>query len=427
MNKCIGILAGMMACMGLMAQSVPTPAPPQAFPVLLRNGIIHPGKGQPSMTGDLLVSEGKIAAVGVVRDIPQGCKVVDLNGQHVYPGLIACNTQLGLEEVEAVRATLDAAEVGEINPNVRAVVAFNTDSKVTPTVRSNGVLIAQIAPTGGLMAGSSSVVQLDAWSWEQATYVSDDAIHVMWPEMRIASHRFAPPAEEQRKRIKESLARLDKSVEDARAYQAAKTAGKLEQHDLRWEALIPVLRKEKPLWIHARTEKQIRSAVAFCMENDLKMVLVGGQDAMYCLDLLRGQSIPVVLFQPHSLPTSEEADVDLPYKTAGLLQKEGILVALSQDGFWQQRNLAFLAGTAAAYGLPKEEALALVTSNPAKILGIADRTGTLEPGMDANIVVSRGDLLDMRSSDVVWACIQGREIDLGNHQKDLFTKFSRRP
>jgi imidazolonepropionase-like amidohydrolase len=425
MNKLLAALCIAWMPLHIQAQPVPTPAPRQTQAIVLRNGIIHPGNGQKSAPGDLLIQDGMLLAIGAVT-APADAHVIDLKGQHVYPGLIAAVTQLGLEEVEAVRATRDNAEVGEINPNARAIVAFNTDSRVTPTVRSNGVLLAQVTPNGGLFSGMSSVVQLDAWTWEEAAYLPDDALHLAWPNMHLRTGRFAPPVEEQKKRLKETLDQLTKAMQDARAYAAAKSAGRLEQHDLRWEAMVPVLEGKKPVWVHAGTERQIRAAIAFALEHQIRMVLVGGQDAWLLKDLLKAHEIPVVLHQPHALPRSEDDDVDQPFKTAKMLHEAGVLVALSSEGFWQQRNLPFLAGTAAAHGLAPETALQLITSNPARILGIEQRAGSLEVGKDAHVIVTEGDLLDMRTSNVVWACVQGRVIDLGNHQKDLYKKFQTR-
>jgi len=427
MNKWMMTVLTALVCQISVAQSVPVPGKSAEGPVLLKNGVIHPGKGLPAFTGSILFEMGKIVSVGPSLTLPSGGSEVDLKGGHVYPGLIACNTQLGLEEVEAVRATLDSEESGSVNPNARALVAYNTDSKVTPTVRSNGVLLAQVSPKGGLFSGTSSVVQLDAWNWEDAAYLADDALHVNWPDLQISTGRWAPPVEEQKKRISESLDRIEQVMMEAKAYSSAKEAGLLRDHDLRWEAMIPVLKKQTPVWVHANSELQIRSAVAFSIKHAVKLVLVGAQDAIHCVDLLHSHKIPVVLFPPHSLPVADDSDVDQPYKSAAQLHTAGLKVAISQDGFWQQRNLPFLAGTVASHGLDSEQALALITSNPAEILGIGGRTGSLEPGMDATLLVSKGDLLDMRSSDVTQAWIQGRAVDLGNHQKDLYQKFINRP
>jgi imidazolonepropionase-like amidohydrolase len=426
MNKALLLLAILPLSLGLYAQSVPVPAPAQSKPMLLRGGTLHAGDGTPAVVGDLLLVGGKIQAIGTVATVPDNTEIIDVAGKHVYPGLIATNTSLGIQEVEAVRATIDHQEAGEVNPNMRTLIAYNTDSRVTPTVRSNGVLIAQVVPEGGLYAGTSSVVQLDAWTWEQAAYAADDALHLYWPSMTLSNSRFAPPMEEQKKRLRENLDNIAKAFSESRAYAQAKQAGTLTQIDQRWEAMLPVLRKERPVWIHAQSERQLRAAIAFKVEQDIEVVLVGGADAWLMVDQLKRYNIPVVLEPTQSLPRLEDDDIDQPYKTARILHEAGVLVALSGTGFWRQRNLPFLAGTAATGGVSPEVALAMITSHAARILRIDGRTGTLAVGKDANVIVSQGDLLDMRTSLVTWACIQGRVLDLGNHHEDMYKKFKLR-
>lgn len=426
MNKALLLLSSLFLAQALCAQGVPVPAPAQARPILLRGGTLHPGDGSPSLLGDLLIVGGKIQAMGAIPTVPDNTDIVEIAGQHVYPGLIATNTSLGIQEVEAVRATEDQKEPGELNPNMRTLIAYNTDSRVTPTVRSNGVLLAQVVPQGGLFAGTSSVMQLDAWTWEQAAYRTDDALHLYWPNMHISNSRFAPPMEEQKKRMRDNLDRIGQAFRDARAYALAKKAGTLQQTDQRWEAMLPVLDKQRPVWIHAQTERQLRAAIALQAEQDIQVVLVGGADAWLVIDLLKRQQIPVVFQPTQSLPRTDDDDIDQPFKTARILHEAGVLVALSGDGFWRQRNLPFLAGTAVTGGLSPDAALAMITSHPARILGIEGRTGSLAIGKDANVVVSQGDLLDMRSSILTWACIQGRTIDLGNHHEDMYKKFKQR-
>lgn len=410
----------------MQAQSLPTPAPAQSQPILLKNATLHLGNGTVIAPGDLLFLEGKIVEIGTVTKNLTDAKVIDLSGKHVYPGFIAPNTQIGLSEIEAVRATNDFAETGEINPNVRAIIAYNTDSRVTPTIRSNGVLLTQVTPTSGLFSGTSTIVQLDAWNWEDAGYLKDDGVHLNWPRMRFNDAPWAPPVEEQKKNARENQEKLDRAMTDAKAYAAAKKAGTLTQTDLRWEALLPVLEKKKPLYIHASDEKQIQAAVAFAVQHDLRMVLVGGADAWRVTELLRQRDIPVILHKTHALPVTEDDAVDQMYHTPKMLQDAGVRFCLSHQEFWNQRNLPFIAGTAAAYGLTPEQALSSITLSTAQILGIADRTGSLETGKDANIIVSTGDVLDMRTSQIEYAWIQGRQIDLGNHQTDLYKKYKDR-
>lgn len=409
----------------LPAQYVPTPAPAQSQPILLQNATIHTGTGQ-VVTGDVFFDGGKLITVGQGQAPSEGTLRINCAGKHIYPGIIAPATQIGLDEIEAVRSTDDRQEAGNINPNTRSIIAYNTDSRVTPTLRSNGILMAQVAPAGGLLSGTSSIVQLDAWNWEDAAYLMDDGVHLKWPTMRLRSAWWAPPAEKQKKRLKKTLETLEKAMTDARGYLLGKEKGRIDKTDLRWEAMVPILKKEKPLFIHAETEQQINAALEFMLRQDVRMVLVGGQDAWLLSTQLKELNIPVILHKPQSLPRTEDDHVDISYKRARMLHEAGVLVALSMEDFWNQRNLPFQAGTAAAYGVPKEEALKMITLNTAKILGIADRTGSLEAGKDATLLIVSGDLLDMRTSNVEMAFIQGRQIDLGNKQKDLYTKFKKK-
>lgn len=407
----------------LFSQDVPSPAPAHKGNLLLENATIHVGDGTLIEKGNVLIVDNKIQTVGITDFLPPNVERIDLSGKHIYPGLIAPISQIGLSEVEAARATSDRSEVGSINPNVRAIISYNTDSRVTPTLRSNGILLVQVTPDGSLLKGLSSVVQLDAWSWEDAAYLTDDALHMQWPAQQISTFPGAPPREEQEKRLKERMQQIDGALRDAKAYAAAKAENKLTKTDLRWEAMVPVIKKEKAIWIAANAEKDIRSALEFTLRHDLRMVLVGGADAWLLSDLLRQYQVPVVLGKPHSLPRTEDDAVDQPFNTPKILHKAGLLTCLSMDSYWNSRNLPFQAGQTVASGLTKEEALQLVTLNTAKILGIDARTGSITAGKDANLIVSEGDLLDMRTSQVTMAWIQGRKIDLGNKQKDLNTKF----
>lgn len=423
MKKLSALIGGLLLVGSLNAQSVPTPGPAQAVPIFLQNATVHYGNGKVETNANILIAEGKIVAAGIAKIDPGSAEVIDLSGKHVYPGLIAPVSNLGLVEIDAVRSTHDNAEAGTINPNARAIISYNTDSRVTPTVRSNGVLLAQIMPSGGLISGLSSVVQLDAWNWEDAAYNLDDGMRLNWPSQRIQTASWAPPREEQLKKIKENLEKVDKTFRNALAYRSAKEAGKIEKTDQRWEAMLPFLKGEKQIYLFADSEQDIRSALEFTRRYDLKIVLVGGDDAWRLIGMLKAMNVPVILSKPHSLPRTEDDGIDIPFKTAMMLHEAGILTCLSIDNFWNYRNLPFQAGQLVAMGMDKEVALQLITSNTAQILGIEKRTGTIAEGMDANIIVSTGDLLDMRSSNIEMALIQGRKMDLGNKQKDLYKKF----
>ncbi len=426
MNKLIiFVLIGMgfFENRNLFAQSVPTPAAKQTTSVLLQNVIIHTGEGTVIEKASLLFSEGKIISMGEVTQKPAGTRIIDLNGKHIYPGLIALNSTIGLNEIEAVRATRDAAESGTFNPNARALIAYNTDSRVTPTLRANGILFAEVTPRGGFISGTSAIVQLDAWNWEDAALKPAAAMHLNWPDMKINSRSIKPNVSEQEKKINESIQEIENFFHDSNNYRLAKKTSPGANVDLRFEAMIPVFERKLPLLVHAESARQIQSVLSFKRKFNINIVLVGASDAWLVTDLLKSENVAVILDETHSLPNYEDDPIDLPYKLPAILQKAGITFAISGGDFWDQRNLAFQAGTASGYGLSKEEALTAITYSPAKILGIDEWVGSLAVGKSASFLVVEGDLLDMKSSIICQAFIEGREIDLGNRQRDLYKKF----
>jgi imidazolonepropionase-like amidohydrolase len=408
--------------LAIMAQQ-PIPAKPQAKPVVLIGGTAHLGNGQVIQNSAIGFDNGKIVLVEEASKAQidrNKYEVVDITGKHVYPGFIAPVTSLGLTEVESVRATKDMQEVGRINPDVRAIIAYNTDSKVTPTVRTNGILLAQITPAGGLISGQSSVVELDGWNWEDASYKSDEGIHLNWPQMYVRQGWWAEPGDIQKENTEKELQKIKSFFSDAKAYSMH---ANLTEKNLRLESMKGLFDGSKKLYIHADYIKEIIAAVNFTKEFGIKMVLVGGDDSWMVTSLLKENNIPVILNQTHSLPLRDDDDLDLPYKLPYLLQQAGVLFCMSNEGFWQQRNLPFDAGTSVVYGLTKEQALMSITSNTAKILGIDKTVGTLETGKDATLIVSKGDALDMMGNAVELAFIRGKNIELTNVQQPLYKKY----
>jgi len=416
------------------AQETMAPAKPQTGIIYIKNATIHVGDGKVIENGVIKIKDGKIAEVGANIAVPAGAEVVDAHGKQVYPGLILPTSSLGLVEIGAVRATSDVQEIGEFNPNVRSIVAYNTDSKVINTLRSNGILLANIVPQGSFLAGSSSVVQLDAWNWDDAAYKTDEGMHLYMPSMlpRPGGGRFGgggaggaqQPAADP---VKEALDKIEGIKGFFRMSKAYLGEGTHEEANLKFEAMKGLFNKTQKLYVHANTVKQMLVALDFVKEFGFEMVIVGGSDSWQIADLLKQNNVAVIINQPHSLPTAEDDDVDQPYKLAAQLQKAGVMFAISDDdGQTRGRNLAFNAGTAATYGLTKEEALAAITLNAAKIMGVADKTGSIEVGKDANIIISDGDILDMKSSTVTDAFIQGRKINLDDKQKQLYEKYQQK-
>jgi imidazolonepropionase-like amidohydrolase len=407
----------------------PTPARAQTKSILINGATVHDGAGKVFTEASVGFKDGKIVYLSYQKQGEDKFiwdTIIDAKGKHIYPGLIALNTYLGLSEIEAIRAMNDYAEVGANNPSARSLIAYNTDSKVTPTVRSNGILMAQITPQGGLVSGSSSIVNLDAWNWEDAAYKTDEGIHINWPGMRVYYGNGSEQEEfekKQKERISKEIERIETIFADAYAYQlTAKPATK----NLHLEAMRGLFNGTKKLYIHADYVKEIIAAINLCNKYKLTFVLVGGADAGMVLNLLKENNVAVILGKTHVLPNRDDEAIDAPFTLPKKLKDAGILFAISCEGFWQVRNLPFMAGTAAAYGLTKEEALSTITNDAAKITGIDQQVGSIVLGKDATLLICDGDLLDMKSSIIKRAFIQGRIIDLDNIQHQLYEKYKKK-
>jgi imidazolonepropionase-like amidohydrolase len=430
------------AAVGLLvtakAQENMAPAPKQAQPIVVTGATVHVGNGQVLNNASVVIVNGKITAVGNNVATPAGAKTVNAQGKHVYPGLILSSSNLGLVEVNSVRATSDAREIGDMNPNLHSIIAYNTDSKVTNTLRPNGILLANIVPEGGMLSGQSSVVQLDAWNWEDAAYKTDNGVVFRMPSLLARPRGFGfgggggggrrgDQAAGDSDPVKEALDRIDNFKSFLRQAKAYNALNKPDEINLKYAGVKGLFDKSKKLYIHASTVKQILVALDIAKEFDLDAVIVGGEDSWQVADLLKQNNVSVILSQPHALPILTDDDVDQPYKTAALLQKAGVTFAINdEDGQTRGRNLAFNAGTAVAYGLTKEQALQAITLNAARVLGVADKTGSIEIGKDANIIISEGDILDMRTQNITQAFIQGREIELQSKQTQLYDKFKKK-
>lgn len=417
----------LLFCVTIISQAQQTPASAQSENILITGATAHLGNGKVIKNSAIAFEKGKLTIVAdatTVRIDPTNYKTIDASGKHVYPGFIAPNTQLGLTEVSAVRATRDASELGSLNPSLRAIIAYNTDSDVTPTVRSNGVLMAQIVPVGGRISGQSSVVSLDAWNWEDAAYTTDEGIHLNWPRMFRYTGWWAEPGEiKKNERYDDQKKAFEELFRDGQAYAKK---GKAKKVNLKLEALRGLFDKSKTLYVHTQEVKTMTEAIFFAESFGVKLVLVGCREAWMMTDLLKEKNVPVVLEQTQSLPSRTDEDVDQPFKTPALLQAGGVTYCFSIDGFWQQRNLPFQAGQAIGYGLGYEDAIAALTLQTAKILGVDKTTGSLEIGKEATLFISEGDALDMRTCKVTTAFIQGKMIDVDNKQKALYRKFKKK-
>ncbi len=407
------------------AQDDVYPVAAQKGTFYITNATIHVGNGTVINNGIIKITDGKIIQVGESISTSGG-DVIDANGQQVYPGLILPESDLGLKEIaNAVRGSNDYQELGEWNPDVQSAVAYNTDSKIINTLKANGILLANVCPTGSLLAGTGSVVQLDAWNWEDALYKRSSGVEFYMPSLINRRGRFARFFQQaQTDPVKEGL---DKIEEVKKFFREAKAYSQETNHketNLKFEALKPLFEKQEKLFVHAEIVKQMLIAIDFAKEFGIDVVVVGGNESWQIPDLLKQNNISVILSREYRLPETEDEDVDQPFKTPYMLKQAGVLFALNDDfDETRYRNLAFNAGTAAAYGLSKEEALQSITLDAAKILGIADRTGSIEVGKDANIVISKGDILDLRTSIITAAFIQGRKVSLENKQTQLYERY----
>ncbi len=411
-----------LAATTLSAQQ--TPGDAQSEVLIVNGGTYHLGNGKVITDGHLIFENGKITAIGEGQTRQAG-KTINGSGKHIYPGFIAPAKSLGLIEVNSVRASNDQDELGEFIPNVKSIIAYNAESKVVESMRPNGVLLGQITPQGGRISGSSSIVQFDAWNWEDAAIKEDDGIHLHWPgsfrrgRWWIGEARGFTPNKEYTNQISE----IKNYLTSSKAYSDAAIANE------GYKAMQGLFTGAKKLYIYADSEKEIIDAVTTAKEAGVtSIVIIGGYEAHKITNFLKTQNVPVLVQQTHNLPKRDDDDYDLPYKLPKLLADAGVLVGLqnAEASNFQTRNLPFYAGQVVGQGMDKETALQLITGNTAKILGIDDTYGTLEIGKSATFFISEGDALDMRTNVLTDAFIDGRAISLETHQTELWHRYAKK-
>ncbi|WP_417664892.1 amidohydrolase family protein [Pseudidiomarina sp.] len=405
------------------------PGKAQEQPILLQGGTLHTVTNGVMQDTDLLFENGKITAIGANLSVPENARVIDVSGKQVYPGLVALDTTLGLIELGAVRATNDTSEVGQITPEVSGHTAYNPDSEVIPTIRYNGITHAEIVPQDNLIAGRSSLLQTDGWTYEDAAEALNVGVHVNWPRVGLNTswwERRSP--EEQRKENAENLSKLKAAFTDAKAYFDAKQANKLNGTDVRWEAMTGLFDGSSKLFVHAHDKRQMDAAMEFASEWGFDLVLVGARDAWRIADKLAANDVTVVYGEPYGLPTRHDEAYDQAYSTPAALAAAGVDFSIAYStGWWDIRNLAFAAGNAVAFGLDKDQALAAITIKPAEVMGVADQIGSLDVGKNASLFVSQGDVMDQLGQDVQMMFIDGAEVDLNNRHNQLYEKYRQKP
>lgn len=407
-----------------------TPADKQTKSIAIIGGTAHLGNGTVIQNSFIAFENGILQTISEFTGTEDTSKmeVIDAQGQHIYPGFIVPNSTLGLIEIDAVRASDDDSEIGTWNPHIRSLIAYNAESKVVESMRPNGVLIAQITPRGGRISGTSSIVQLDAWNWEDAVLKTDDGIHLNWPRTfsRGRSWLGEDPSLKINPKYNGQTAEIDTYFNNAKANLNSVEA----ELNLPYNAMKGLFDQSKTLFIHVNDEKGIVDAVEFSKTQELtKTVIVGGYEAYKLAPYLKENNVSVLLQRVHSRPNSDDHDYDLPYKMARLLVNEGVTVALETSGDMERmnsRNLPFYAGTTVAHGLTKAQALQLITLNTAKILGIDHLYGSIEVGKSATLFISHGDALDIRTNKLSYAFIDGRKISLESHQTKLWKRYSKK-
>jgi imidazolonepropionase-like amidohydrolase len=414
MKKLLALLFALLAIGApSAARSAPEiPGDEPKGPVAIIGGTIHVVSGPKIESGTILFDGGKIVAVGRNVDLPANTRKIDAAGKQIFPGLIETNTTLGLTEIDAVRATNDYGEQGQFNPNVKAQVAFNPDSELIPVTRANGVLTALSSPDGGIMPGRSAVMALDGWTWEDMTVLSPAALHVIWPRMSSGGRE-------------RTLSSIDETLSAARHYQKARSGKEPVEIDLRNEAIIDMFERRTPLFVHANMLQPIEEAVALAVRENLRLTIVGGYDAPKCAALLKKHGVSVIVGGTQRVPLRRHDPYDAPCTVPDELRRAGVQYCIgghSRFSASNVRNLPYHAATAAAFGLPKNEALRAITLYPARILGVDDRLGSLEKGKDATLIVCDGDILQT-PTHVEKAFIAGRPVDLSSRHVRLWQKY----
>lgn len=402
--------------------------PPQSQPVALRGATIHTVTNGVIENGTIIFDGGKITAVGANIAIPAGTKIVDVTGKHIYPGLIDAYSTVGISEIGAVDMSNDVAEVGDFNPNVHPDVAVNAESRHIGTSRSQGVLTTLTTPDGGLISGMSSAMALEGWSWEEMRLESAAALNVNWPNPNQRGGRGgrgggrggqAGPPQTYEQRVQQ----LKNYFAEARAYRDAVAAGEKVRTDARYAAMIPALDGKIPVVVSANGASQINDAITWAKQENLRLVIRGGDDALAVADRLKAENVPVILTSTMDAPSRDYEGYDAAYSRAAQLYKAGVKFAISGgSGSLYTDRLPYEAGVAVAFGLPEEEAIKAVTINAAEFMGLSDRLGSLEPGKQATLLITTGTPIDTRS-DILQAYIQGRELDMNDIQKHFFMKY----
>ena len=424
----------MSALLSVMAAAALAADAPR--PIAIRGARIVTVSGPVIEKGTIVLSGGKIVAVGESAAIPGVAEVIDGTGKTVYPGLINGLTTLGLTEIGSVPGSVDTTETGDINPQARAWLAVQPHSDLIPIARANGVTVVLTAPQGGLVSGQSALLRLAGTTPEALTVKQPAAMHMVYPTGRPVFNlarlfeepelkTFEDRVKDRRQNQEKELRRLGNLIEDARALGQRRGANVPSDVDLAEEALGAVARGELPVVMRADAEDDIRGAVRFAGEHGLKLIIAGGLEAWRCADLLKEKDVPVLL-QVDRLPLRESDRYDASFTNPSALHRAGVRFAIVSDDAADTRNLPYEAAMARAYGLPADVALRAITLSPAEIFGVADRMGALAVGKDADVFVATGDIMDTRTQ-VTHVFVDGAPQSLETRHTRLYREFKDRP
>jgi imidazolonepropionase-like amidohydrolase len=413
---------------------VTIPVAAQEIPVVLKGATIHTVTKGTITNGTIVLERGKITAIGGPEvATPRAAKVVDVSGKHIYPGLIDAYSTVGLTEIGAVDVSNDIAERGDFNPNIRAEIAVNAESRHIGTTRSAGVLVAFSTPEGGVISGLSSAMSLEGWTWEEMSMKGAAALNVKWPDPNARpggrfgggggpGGRGGPPGPPP-KTYAEQVQQIKDWFAEARAYRDAVKTGQNVRTDIRYAAMIPAIDKKIPVVVAAEGAAQINDAITWAKSENIRLVIRGGRDALFVADRLKAENVPVILTSTMAAPDREYEGYDQAYASPTKLYNAGVKFAIAggAGGLYSYR-LPWEAGVAVAFGLPEEEALKAVTINAAQFMGIDDKVGSLEVGKEATLIISTGTPLDM-TTNIIQNYIQGREISMMDIHKFFFEKY----
>lgn len=409
---CIALLM----LVGVMPALAQTPAPRQTAPVALVGGTIHTLAGDVVENGTILFEDGVITAIGTDVTLPAGTVTEDVTGRHIYPGLIDGWSTMGIYEIGAVNMTVDINEQGLINPNVMVERAFHPESRHIGVARSAGVLTTVTSPGGGLISGQSAAMALDGWAWDEMTIRARVGMLVNWPNPNNA------------RTYRNQVEQLRNALNDARAYKQAFDAfengnAPRPAFDSRWHAMMRVFDRDQPVIISANEVRAMQDAITWAREENLRIVILGGRDAHLITDHLRETETPVLVTSVQSSPSRWWEPYYAWYELPRQLHEAGVTFAIVGTSSAPYANrLPFEAGTAAAFGLPLDEALKSLTVYPAQILGLDDLIGTLEPGKHASLIITDGNPIEY-ATQVIQAYVRGRKSDMNDAHKELYQRY----